>query len=78
MTTTAGSTPEKSGAAFFDELSEHAPECARRIIFLTGGAFTTEGRSFLERVPNPRLEKPFEVRALRTLVNEHLALTPPA
>lgn len=64
--------PEKTGAVFFDELCECAPECARRIIFLTGGAFTTEGRKFLDRVPNPRLDKPFEVRALRTLVNEHL------
>jgi CheY-like chemotaxis protein len=62
----------KSGAAFFDELSRRAPECARRIVFLTGGAFTPEGRKFLDRVPNPRLEKPFEVRALRALVNEHL------
>jgi hypothetical protein len=33
-------------------------------VFLTGGAFTPESRDFLERVPNPRLEKPFDIDAV--------------
>jgi hypothetical protein len=41
-------------------------------VFLTGGAFTTRAREFLDRVSNQRLEKPFGLQRLITLVNEHL------
>jgi len=37
------------------------------MIFMTGGAFTREGQEFLARVPNGRLEKPFDIRALRAV-----------
>ena len=40
------------------------PEVAGRIIFMTGGAFTATMREFLEKVPNPRLEKPFPISEL--------------
>jgi hypothetical protein len=39
------------------------------MIFLTGGAFTERARTFLRDVPNRRVEKPFDVRELRALVN---------
>ncbi len=42
------------------------------MIFITGGAFTSEGRAFLDGVTNPVLEKPFDTptvrRAIRALV----------
>ena len=38
------------------------------MVFMTGGAFTTHARDFLDRVPNARVDKPFDVRALRALV----------
>ena len=41
-------------------------------MILTGGAFTEQARAFLDRIPNPSLEKPFEVDALRALVSEQL------
>ena len=34
----------------------------------TGGAFTPRARKFLERVPNPRLQKPFDAQNLCVLV----------
>jgi hypothetical protein len=40
------------------------------MIFLTGGAFTDTARSFLERVPNRRVEKPFDADVLRRAVAE--------
>jgi len=61
--------PVKTGVEFFADVSVQAPEFAERIIFLTGGAFTVKAREFLDRVPNPRLEKPFDLPALRALVN---------
>jgi hypothetical protein len=42
-------------------IAREAPELAERIVFITGGAFTATAQEFLSRVPNPRLEKPFDV-----------------
>jgi hypothetical protein len=41
------------------------------MIFLTGGAFTSRARSFLDETPNRHIEKPFDVLHLRALINEH-------
>lgn len=60
--------PEMTGMQLFGELQRIAPDQAERTIFITGGAFSTAAREFLERVPNPRLEKPFEIRQLRTVI----------
>jgi PAS domain S-box-containing protein len=62
--------PIKTGVEFFADLAERAPDQEKRVIFLTGGAFTVKAREFLDHVPNPRLEKPFDVGALRAIVNQ--------
>jgi signal transduction histidine kinase len=56
--------PEVTGMDLHEELARRAPEQARRMVFLTGGAFTPRAREFLEAVPNPRVDKPFELREL--------------
>jgi CheY-like chemotaxis protein len=48
-----------TGMQLYEELRRERPEMASRIIFMTGGAFTSEAREFLARVPNRCLEKPF-------------------
>ena len=60
--------PEMTGMDLHAELARVAPEQAARMVFMTGGAFTPDARSFLERVPNERLEKPFDVEALRAII----------
>ncbi len=65
--------PEMTGMELHDELAKVAPALSRRMVFLTGGAFTPDAREFLERVPNPRVEKPFDPRALRAMVSDLLA-----
>jgi len=60
--------PEMSGMEFYEELERSAPAYVMRVIFLTGGAFTPAAREFLDRVPNERVDKPFEAKALRALV----------
>ena len=45
-------------------LEKIAPDLARRTLFLTGGAFTSRASEFLASVPNVKLEKPFDPRAL--------------
>jgi CheY-like chemotaxis protein len=60
--------PGMDGPALYDEVCKLAPTQTERMTFMTGGAFTPCGREFLERVPNARVDKPFDVDALRALV----------
>jgi CheY-like chemotaxis protein len=60
--------PVMTGMDVHAELARTAPEQAERVVFFTGGAFTSEARTFLARVANRKLEKPFEPAELRRLV----------
>src|SRR5262249_14332046 len=44
--------PSMTGIEFHDRLSRELPEQAERIVFLTGGAFTSTARTFLDEVAN--------------------------
>jgi CheY-like chemotaxis protein len=65
--------PEMSGMDFHAELARTQPELANQIIFLTGGAFTLPAREFLDRISNPRLDKPFDSHSLLALVAQRLS-----
>lgn len=60
--------PDVSGMALYNDLAQTAPDLTKRIIFMTGGIFTSAARAFLDRVANPRIEKPFDYANLRHLV----------
>jgi CheY-like chemotaxis protein len=60
--------PNVTGIDFFNELRALAPSEIEKIVFLTGGAFASQARQFLEEVPNTRLDKPFTPDELRKLV----------
>ncbi|MBK7584414.1 MAG: PAS domain S-box protein [Myxococcales bacterium] len=64
--------PHMTGVEFHRELGRVFPNQADRIVFLTGGAFTATARVFLDGVSNTLIEKPFQVRDLRALVNERV------
>jgi CheY-like chemotaxis protein len=64
--------PVVTGMEFYERLRAAVPAQCERIVFMTGGAFTSGSSEFLDRVPNARLEKPFALRSLRTLVNERV------
>jgi signal transduction histidine kinase/CheY-like chemotaxis protein len=64
--------PEVTGMELFAELRRSAPHLAPRMVFVTGGAFTTGGREFLAEVPNPRFEKPVDLASLRALISERV------
>ncbi len=75
--------PEMSGIELFDEIRRLSPRLARRVIFLTGGAFTPDASAFLDSVRNPVVEKPFDAAQLRAVIDdvlrrtgEHAALAP--
>lgn len=62
--------PGMSGMDLYRELAAQRPGLERRLVFMTGGAFTPRAADFLSRVNNPRLEKPFDLSRMRRLVLE--------
>jgi len=62
--------PHLTGVQLYAALRERGEPCAERMVFMTGGAFTDEARRFLAQVACPRIEKPFDIHALRALVRD--------
>jgi PAS domain S-box-containing protein len=65
--------PGRSGMELYAVVERRWPELAPRFVFVTGGAFTPAAREFLARTAQPTLEKPFELRRLRELVDAGVA-----
>jgi signal transduction histidine kinase len=65
--------PEMSGPQFHQELERLFPEQARRIIFMTGGAFTGESRALLSATHRPCVDKPIDLPQLFSLMEEQAA-----
>jgi len=65
--------PEISGMELFEKVQSEFPRLAEKFIFMTGGAFTPRSGEFVKRIDNLILEKPIELAALRTAVNELMA-----
>ena len=63
--------PEMTGMELHAEVVRLHPKAAARMVFLTGGAFTPSATEFLDRVPNERLDKPFDPKRIRALVQEY-------
>ncbi|MBA3459119.1 MAG: response regulator [Deltaproteobacteria bacterium] len=64
--------PEMTGMELHAELTRVAPDQADRMIFVTGGAFTSVARQFLSDSLKEHLEKPFDPRNLRAIVQRYL------
>ncbi|HWB81092.1 MAG TPA: ATP-binding protein [Nannocystaceae bacterium] len=62
--------PELTGIGLYEALLGVVPDMAGRMVFMTGGAFTPAAREFLDRVRQPKIDKPFDVNEIRTLVRE--------
>ena len=70
--------PDMTGMELHGVLQRSVPSQAAAMVIMTGGTFTPDAQSFLDSVPNLRLEKPFEVKPLRALVRELIAKAPGA
>jgi PAS domain S-box-containing protein len=64
--------PAMSGVEFYETLASSKPAAARRIVFMTGGAFTARSRTFLASVANISIAKPFDVETLRAVIRDFL------
>jgi PAS domain S-box-containing protein len=62
--------PGANGLDFYRELRARRPGQERRIVFMTGGAFTARTAEFLASVENRRVEKPFDLGLIEQLVRE--------
>jgi CheY-like chemotaxis protein len=60
--------PGMSGMELYREIVRLHPKIAPRVVFLSGGAFTPEANAFLDGVSNARMDKPFDHRELRAMV----------
>src|SRR6266542_3709778 len=67
--------PMGGGARFWEELLLRAPEVQGRVVFMTGGAATEAAREFLDRQPQPVLQKPFDLAAVQAVM-EKLGIDP--
>ena len=59
--------PVMGGREFIEAAVRLAPQIAHKTVFLTGGAFTPEARTFLDDARIRCLSKPFDIHALRKL-----------
>lgn len=57
--------PGMTGMELFEVLRREHPLLARRVVFMTGGVSIRRVVEFLESVPNPKFEKPFDIPELR-------------
>lgn len=65
--------PTMTGVQLFEAIVVRWPELASRFVFVSGGVVDAEVARFLESVPNPRLDKPFEQSQVERLLQELLA-----
>ena len=64
--------PDLTGMDVHESLLAREPALAKRMIFLTGGAFTDKARKFLDDTLVDHIEKPFDAANLRMVVQRHL------
>jgi PAS domain S-box-containing protein len=62
--------PGMSGMELYEQLRNERSGFERRIVFMTGGAFTPRAAEFLASVDNRRLEKPFSLGLVERIVRE--------
>lgn len=68
--------PEVSGMEVYEWVEREAAAVAPRFVFMTGGTFTDRAREFMARVPSDRIEKPFDMPLLRSVVDKVASAAP--
>ena len=56
--------PGMTGIDLHERVARDRPNLASRFVFMCGGTYTARARDHLERIPNPRLDKPFRMAQL--------------
>lgn len=69
--------PDRSGLDMHRLIETKRPDLLKRVVFMSGGAFTPALATFLETVPNPCLKKPFRREELERAIEAALESGPP-
>jgi CheY-like chemotaxis protein len=64
--------PAMTGVDLYEALAREMPKYAGRMVFMAGPIDDPYLRARFEQLPNPRVDKPIEVEALRVLMTELL------
>jgi PAS domain S-box-containing protein len=64
--------PDLTGRDVYEQIAERHANMINRIVFMTGGAFTERASQFVERVNARRIDKPFDIATIRTVLREKL------
>ena len=65
--------PDMTGMEVFRRVRERCPGRETSIVFMSGGAYTLDAEAFLNEVPNTHIDKPIDMRVLKSLARERLA-----
>ena len=65
--------PGLTGIQLFDWVKEHKPELIGKMLFTTGDSFDQETRGFLDRSQVAHLGKPFDLKKLRSSLEDLVA-----
>jgi len=60
--------PDVNGVEIYYRVRDADPAMAARFVFMTGGAFTSATRSFVETTTNPVVQKPFDLPHIEGLI----------
>lgn len=60
--------PGMSGMELYDAIQKVAPEQIARMVFMTGGAFTPDARTFFDAHAARAIEKPFDRAGLYAVI----------
>lgn len=66
--------PGMTGMDLYRVLGRRHPTVAPKVVFITGGAFTSEANAFLDGVANERMTKPIDTAKLRNLVDRFVEI----
>ena len=64
--------PGMGGQALYQRVKQMDSELARNTVFITGDTVSAETRTFLHKVDNVCLAKPFKIREIRETLNRLL------
>ncbi|MEC7520388.1 MAG: ATP-binding protein [Myxococcota bacterium] len=62
--------PEVSGMDVYEAIRDRMPQLLPKLVFMTGGAFTTRARDFLKHERPRRLQKPFGLDEIERLLRD--------
>jgi DNA-binding NtrC family response regulator len=65
-------TPIVNGIQLYEYMEEKYPELTKKVIFMTGDCLNTATSTFLERVKQPVISKPFTPDQMLGMINQAL------